>query len=256
MYIVSKSRDLYNLKMKLTLKTWLVYLGIWELVAWLWNRPVLLPSFTSVIRTFLSQIMDISIYPHLSATLVRVGVGVSASFILALCLALLAYEFKRLQPWLNPLLIISRSVPNITFILLILIWFSREISVMIIVILIVFPVFYAQLMGGLLSIHKELLDVLVMYPESLKARLTQVYLPSVQTAMVEGLKSALSLGFKVAVMAEILGQVQPGLGYLMHLARTQFEMRELFAYTLWMIAIIAGIETLIEKLNQHIKKAD
>jgi NitT/TauT family transport system permease protein len=242
--------------MKRHIKSWLVYLGLWEILARLWNRPVLLPSFSTVLRTFAWQLVDFRIIHHVINTLVRVGIGVGISFVLALCLAVIAYEFKRVRPWLNPLLIISRSVPNITFILLILIWFSREISVTIIVVLIVFPVFYAQLMGGLMSINSELLDVLAMYPEHVKTRLIKVYLPSLQTSMVEGLKSALSLGFKVAVMAEILGQVQPGLGYLMHVARTQFDMQALFAYTLWMITVIVLIESLIEKLHQKTQKAD
>ena len=238
--------------MKAYLKSWFLYLSIWELLARMWNRPVLLPSFTAVLTTFLTQLLNLRIVHHVLTTLMRVGLGASISFLLALSLAFVAYEFERIRPWLNPLLVLSRSVPNITFILLILIWFSREISVIIIVVLIVFPVFYGQLMGGLLSIHSDLLDVLILYPESIKTRLIKVYLPSLKTAMVEGLKSALSLGFKVAVMAEILGQVQPGLGYLMHIARIQFDMQALFAYTLWMIVVIVVMEYLIEYINAKI----
>ena len=51
-------------------------------------------------------------------------------------------------------------------------------------------------------------------------------------------------------MAEILGQVQPGLGYLMHLARMNFETVDLFAYTAIMIMVVV----LIEKGIEFIKK--
>ena len=43
-------------------------------------------------------------------------------------------------------------------------------------------------------------------------------------------------------MAEILGQVQPGLGYLMHIARMNFETTDLFAYTAIMILVVVIIE--------------
>jgi NitT/TauT family transport system permease protein len=71
--------------------------------------------------------------------------------------------------------------------------------------------------------------------------------------LYEGIKGALSLGFKVGVMAEILGQVQPGLGYLMHIARINFETADVFAYTAIMIIIVVIIEKGMNRIKTKTK---
>jgi len=51
-------------------------------------------------------------------------------------------------------------------------------------------------------------------------------------------------------MAELLGQVQPGLGYQLYLAKLDLNTTALFAYTGWMILTVV----LSEKVIGHFKK--
>lgn len=228
--------------MKRKILIWSSYFILWQGIAMLINQAVLLPSFIDVLTRLVDLLSDLSIYIHLFYTLFRVVIGTGIAFILSLSLAILSYDFKIIRYALNPLILISKTIPNITYILLVLIWFTRELSVLFVTILILFPVLFTQISTALITINPELLELLKLYPETYYYRLIKVILPLIKVSLYEGIKGALSLGFKVGVMAEILGQVQPGLGYLMHIARINFETADLFAYTAIMIIIVVIIE--------------
>ena len=236
--------------MKRKVLIWLFYFILWQMIAMIVNQSVILPSFLDVLNRLVYILSDVSFYNHLFITLFRVILGTLSAFILSFIFAILSYDFKLINQALKPLVLVSKTIPNITYILLVLIWFSREMSVFFVTLLILFPVLYTQISTGLLGINPEHLEVLKLYPETYFHRLTKVIIPLIRISLFEGLKGALSLGFKVGVMAEILGQVQPGLGYLMHIARMNFETVDLFAYTAIMIMVVV----LIEKSMDQIKR--
>lgn len=221
---------------------WSLYFALWQGIAMMVNQAVILPSFSDVFMRLILHLSQSELYINLFYTLFRVTIGTLIAFVLSLSFALLSYDFKWIKLVLNPLILISKTIPNITYILLVLIWFSRELSVLFVTILILFPVLYNQISVSLMEINTELLELLKLYPETYYHRLVKVILPLIKVSLFEGVKGALSLGFKVGVMAEILGQVQPGLGYLMHIARMNFETIDLFAYTSIMIIIVIMIE--------------
>lgn len=221
---------------------WVIYIGLWELLALSIQKPIILPDVSLVLSHLSIHITSSAFYLALGVTLIRVMIGTLIALGLALISALLAYRIKWVETALSPLLILVKTLPNITYILLILIWFSREVSVSIITLLIVFPVCYGQISTGLLGITVDQLEVLKVYPESWMESVKQVYLPLILPSILEALSLALSLGFKVGVMAEILGQVQPGLGYLLYTAKMNFDIAEVFALSIWMIGWVVLVE--------------
>ncbi|MBR5207508.1 MAG: ABC transporter permease, partial [Erysipelotrichaceae bacterium] len=53
-------------------------------------------------------------------------------------------------------------------------------------------------------------------------------------------------GFKVCVMAEILGQVSAGIGRQMNIGRLNLDLASVFGWTLWLILISYGLQKIIE----------
>lgn len=235
--------------MKRKILIWTIYFGLWQVISMVVNQSIILPSFIDVVVRLFTILGDYSVYIHLFYTLMRVILGVIIAFLLSLSLSILSNDFKTIKYVLNPIIVVSKTIPNITYILLVLIWFTRELSVLVVTILILFPVLYTQITTALIEINPELLELLKLYPETYYYRLIKVIIPLIKTSLFEGLKGALSLGFKVGVMAEILGQVQPGLGYLMHISRMNFETVDLFAYT----AIMIGVVIVIDKTLDYFK---
>lgn len=237
----SKTQWYNTVKMK-KIGIWLVYGLLYETLALIVNRPIILPDLALVFSHVFQHLLTIEFYRAISFTLVRVILGTLMALGLAIVAALAAYKLKFIDLALRPLLILVKTLPNITYILLILIWFSREVSVSLITLLIVFPVCYGQINAGLLGITLDQLEVLKVYPESWMESIMHVYLPLILPSLLEALSLALSLGFKVGVMAEILGQVQPGLGYLLYTAKMNFDIAEVFALSVWMILWVVLVE--------------
>lgn len=227
--------------------SWALYLGVWEVFALLIHKPIIFPDLILVLNHVLIQAHTASFYTALGVTLIRVILGTLIALALAIGAALAAYKIKVVDLALRPLLILVKTLPNITYILLILIWFSREVSVSLITLLIVFPVCYGQISAGLMGITLDQLEVLKVYPESWMESVQHVYLPLILPSLLEALSLALSLGFKVGVMAEILGQVQPGLGYLLYTAKMNFDIAEVFALSVWMILWVVLVEKGIQQ---------
>lgn len=221
---------------------WLSYALVWEVAARIVNRAIILPSFSGVIQIMAQQALGSALWIALGQTLGRVLVGTIIALTIALVLSVTAERINGLKPWLHPLIVVTKTIPNITYILLVLIWFSRETTVTVITFLILFPVLYSHLSTAIDTVMPTYLDLSKLYPERFVHRVRYVILPLIAPHIQEGAKTAIALGFKVGVMAELLGQVQPGLGYLMHLARQEVDTPALFAYTGWMILVVVVIE--------------
>jgi NitT/TauT family transport system permease protein len=221
---------------------WLSYALVWEVAARIVNRAIILPSFSGVILVMAQQALGSALWIALGQTLGRVLIGTVIALVVALTLSVTAERFVGLKPWLHPLILVTKTIPNITYILLVLIWFSRETTVTVITLLILFPVLYSHLSTAIDTVMPAYLDLSKLYPERFVHRVRYVILPLIAPHIQEGVKTAIALGFKVGVMAELLGQVQPGLGYLMHLARQDVDTPALFAYTGWMILVVVVIE--------------
>jgi len=224
---------------------WLLYALIWEGAALLVHRAIILPSFTAVVIQMLSQMTTPVPYVSLLTSLIRVVIGTLIALILALTTSLLVESYPSFKPWFRPLVLVSKTIPNITYILIILIWFSREMTVSIITLLILFPVLYSHLSTAIETTLPEYNDLRARLPESCFHRLIKVILPLIKPHLIESIQTAVSLGFKVGVMAELLGQVQPGLGYQLYLAKLDLNTTVLFAYTGWMILTVVLSEKLI-----------
>ena len=95
---------------------------------------------------------------------------------------------------------------------------------------------------------ENLSKVLQLYPEKTSYRLWKVYIPLLKTEMISSFSNGLSLTFKVGVMAEILGQVQFGIGRQLNLCRITSDMVGIFAWTLWIILILLSIELLVHSI--------
>lgn len=229
---------------------WLFYALLWELAAFMVHRAIILPSFLAVISLMFAQMQTSVLYISLGMSLMRVLIGTLIALIMALSMSLVTESHPQLKPWFRPLILISKTIPNITYILIILIWFSREMTVSIITLLILFPVLYSHLSTAIETILPEYNDLNQLFPERYFHRLFKVILPLIKPHLIESIQTAISLGFKVGVMAELLGQVQPGLGYQLYLAKLDLNTTALFAYTGWLIVIVVVVEKLISLFKQ------
>lgn len=236
-----------------TILSVIILLGIWQIAAWSIHNDFLMPYPIEVLSTMIKQCSDISFYSILFATLSRSLCGLLVAFLIGGICAILSFYFVYFKHCISPIILLTKSIPNIAYIIIILVWFGSESSAVIITFLILFPVIYANIYEGLQSMDQDLKDVLRIYPEKRMTTLYKVYLPMLVPTINASLSSGLGLSFKVGVMAEIIGQVQIGVGRQLNIARFNMDMTTIFAWTLWIIILLIIIDY-IRKLSMNYMK--
>ena len=226
----------------------LVLTGLWQLLAMWVGHSFILPAPLQVISAMLALLKEASFYSALSATIVRSLLALVLAFVSAALAAWLSWKKQLFADLFSPLLMIMRSVPNISYILLILYWFSRDISSVIISFLILFPIIYQNLLEAWRDIDRAYLNVLRIYPRGAGFVFFHVYLPLLRPAITASLCTSIAMAFKVGVMSEILGQVPYGVGRQMQLARLNFELEQVMAWTGWIIIVLAVCDRLMKRL--------
>lgn len=223
---------------------------LWQILAIQVQNEIILPKPLAVWNTMVIQIQDPLFYTSIAFTLFRISIGLFIAFLLAFFISVLAYFYPWFKDLFHPVLTLIRSIPNISYILIVLFWFSAKTSVIIISFLILFPTMYATLEQGFSDIPKEYHDLMKLYPAKKYTEIRCIYLPFLKPYIFTAILTGLSLAFKVGIMAEILGQAGTGIGRQLNICRLQLQMEGVFAWTIWIILLLTIMEKGISMIKQ------
>lgn len=232
-----------------------VIIVLWQVAFVLVNNPIIWPSLFKVIQHMYEHLFEFTFYQALLYTLGRCVLGLGIAATIALLLSIFTLSNKVAKEYIDPLVKGLKSVPTISFMIVVLIWLGSEGSVSVIIVLVLFPAFYYSIQAGFSSIDAALLDVLHIYPVSWIDAISCVYLPLSLSHIKAALLTNFGLAFKVGVMAEILGQVQYGIGRQMQNAKLNLEMAHVFAWTFWIILLLVLVEKMFEYIVQALRSA-
>ena len=137
--------------------TFLMVLMVWEAAACLFKRPVIIPYPGDVLKIMVHDLTDGSFYLAAVHTLLRMLKGLALALILALMLGLLSGLYPSFEESFSALNDIIKAVPNISYIIIILIWLGGERSVTLITFFILFPILYADILLGMHSVPDSIL---------------------------------------------------------------------------------------------------
>ena len=108
----------------------------------------------------------------------------------------------------------------------------------------VFPVIYLNLLEGIKSTDKQLLEMSKILRFGRLKTLIYVYFPQVMPFLTSACSVALGLCWKSGVAAEVIGISTGSIGEMLYRAKLYFETGDLLAWT----AVIILISTVFEKL--------
>jgi sulfonate transport system permease protein len=193
-----------------------VLLLAWELCSRLsFFPPNLLPAPSTVIITLYNLAVSGSLFSHIGVTLYRVLVGFFLGAIVATFIGALTGYSQTFRQLLDPLLQALRSVPSLAWVPLFILWLGifETSKIALIAVGVFFPV-YLNLMSGIQSVDRKLVEVGRIYRLNSFQLIRRVFLPATLPSYIVGLRSGLGLGWMFVVAAELMGASQ-GLGFLM-----------------------------------------
>ena len=231
-----------------TLAVLLFWLLVWTAAAALAGQELLLPSPAQTARKLLELASGAEFWLTVGRSVLRVLTGILTAVTGGVLLALLTHRSPLCMALLSPLMTLVKSTPVASFIILALVWLGRNTVPVFIAALMVLPVVWANVSAGLRGIDPGLLELARVYELPRLRVLRRITWPSVRPHLRAALRSALGLGWKAGIAAEVLTVPALSIGRRIYEAKLYLETTELFAWT----AAVVLVSLAIEKLLLHL----
>ncbi|HEV2227577.1 MAG TPA: ABC transporter permease [Steroidobacteraceae bacterium] len=208
---------------------WMVVAGTWELVE------------------------NGTLWQHISASLLRVGIGFGLAVCVAVPLGLWMGWVRGAYRMLNPLFQILRPISPIAWIPIAILWFGVGDASPIYLIFIssVFPM-VVQTTVGVHTIEKRYLRAAENFGVSRRTLFTRVVIPAVLPQIVVGMRIGLGVAWLVVVAAEMIA-LHSGLGYMIMDSRNAGNRYDLVVAGMIIIGLIGlsldGLMRLLEGMR-------
>jgi NitT/TauT family transport system permease protein len=225
---------------------------IWKLVSLWTGSEQLIPSPEKTLLSVLDVVSRDNFLPSLITTIGRGLIGFAISLVLALLLGIPAGMNKTFNLMLNPLIVTFRSTPIISLILLAIIWFGNEWVPVFIAVLTMFPIICTNIIEGIRSVDKDLIEMGNTYRVRKSRIITEIYLPSISPFLTSGISNALGFGWRAIIIGEVLAQPGFGVGTQMQNAQIFLQVSELIAWTLIAILVSAAFEMLVRIVEKKL----
>ena len=224
------------------------WLGVWQLAALWVGLELLLPSPLAVWDSLAALVFTGDFWLSALSTLLRVFFGLLGGSLLGVLMAFLT----RFSPWadllFSPAIRVIRATPVVSFILLIYLWVTRANIPGVIAAMMVLPVVWNSVAGGLAAVDGQLLELARAYRFSRWKTLRLIYLPSLRPHFVSGFLTAFGLAWKSGVAAEVICPPRLAIGSRIQQARLALETADLFAWTLVIIFLSLTLEAILRRI--------
>jgi NitT/TauT family transport system permease protein len=228
----------------------LIGLWWWVVVA---TESMIFPTPGQVVTGTLELAADGTLLEHISASLMRVGIGFGLAVLVAVPMGLWMGRVDGAYRTLNPVFQIMRPISPIAWIPLAILWFGvgNVSPVFLIFIAAVFPMI-VQTASGVHTIEKRYLNAAQNFGVSRSMLFRQVIVPAVLPEIVVGMRIGLGVAWLVVVAAEMIA-LHSGLGYLIIDSRNAGNRYDLVIAGMIIIGLIGllldGLMRLLEGLK-------
>ncbi len=239
------------LKVTLALAFWL---GLWLILSKAVGIELLIPPPKSVILTLKQMLVQKEFYETCLRSFLRITCGYALGTAAGTAIGILISFSSVLKSIFKPFLTAVKTTPVVSFIILALVWIERDSVPVFITILMVMPIVASGIITGIESADNYLLEMASVYKFSFGKKLKYIYLPSAVPSFISGCETAIGLGWKAGVAAEVICMSRGTVGKALKDSQVYMETAELFAWTAIIIIISLILEKLLAKLFDIIFK--
>ena len=225
---LQKEKKSWSLKSVLIILFWLV---IWEVADRLVNNRIILVGPVHIVQALAKQVQQSDFWLICGASFLRIAAGFLLSFVGGLLLAMLCYRFKLLRDFLEPVMTLLKTVPMVSFVIMLLIWVGNQALTICLSFLIVLPLIYTNTLTGFLNVDKEMLEMAETFRLSRWKKFLYIYRPALMPFLMSGCKVSLGMSWKFGIMAEVLATPKPSIGREMYAAKSYLQTANLLAWT-------------------------
>ena len=228
------------------------FLIIWEGVALYIDNSLLFPRVSEIFLSLKNLVASGDFILILWNTLSRFFISIVFSLILAIIFSVASYRYEVISFLLFPFIIFLRAVPTIAIIIVVLIWSSVERVPIVVGMLILFPILYESILGGIKNVDKNLLKMSKVFKVPTKRVVRDIYIPSIYYSISSNIPSYIGLTFKVIIAGEVLSQESLSIGGEIFINKIYLESSNIFAWIIVVIVLNYFLEKGLKTINNRV----
>ena len=233
-----------------------VWIALWVIVALAVGEPLLLPSPDAVLMRLGELVISVDFYLTVGASLLRVVTGTVCGILIGILGGALCAVCRVARDFFSPALAVIKSTPVASFIILLVLWMSRDVTPAVISAIVVIPIVWSNVEMGIRTADKELVELALAYKMPISRKLGFVYLPSVRPHFISALRSSVGMSWKAGIAAEVLLVPALSVGKQIFEAKYSLLTVDLFAWTVVVVLLSITLETLAKLAFSRLQKAN
>jgi len=222
----------------------IAWLAVWQAIAMAVGHPIIVASPAQVLRALYGLVTTSTFWGVAWATFWHIGIGFLLAISLGTGLAYLASLHRYVDALLAPPIRAMRSVPVVSFIILLLIWGGSSWLALIVSALMVLPVAFDNIFEGLRVVPAELKEMARVFRVSPWRTFRAVTAPALWPYLIAACRVGVGLAWKSGISAEVIGLPSGTIGERLNLAKLYLATGDLFAWTVVIVVLGIGTEKL------------
>ncbi|MBE6346514.1 MAG: ABC transporter permease [Bacteroidales bacterium] len=241
-----------NKKTYIVISSIVLMLILWEIISIRVGSKHIMPGPLESLKAAINLFSNNDFLITIGSTILRGIIGFLIAIIAGITLGIIAGLNPSFETFMKPWIVLMRSVPIVSFILLALIWFTSKSVPIFIGILTMFPMIFTNITEGMHNVDSRLIDMAKLYKVSRKRIVSQVYIPAIIPFVTSGISSAVGIGWRAIIVGEVLSLPEFGIGTSMHSAQSFLNVDILIAWTFIAVMLSYLFETLIRFIEHKI----
>lgn len=215
---------------------------VWQMGALYVDNHIILVGPWDTVLALGRLIPDGNFWRSVLSSFGKISLGFLSAIGAGVVLGSLGYKLAFLRDLLEPVMVLLKSVPVASFVILALIWVGSANLSVLIAFIVVLPMIYVNTLAGLKSTDSKLLEMAKVFRMSVGKKARYIYLPALLPYLKSGCRIALGMSWKSGVAAEVIGVPDRSIGEKLYMAKIYLNTGDVLAWTLVIILVSALFE--------------
>lgn len=226
----------------------LFWLLVWELADHLVDNRLILTGPVRTAQALIENVVVPEFWLISGASFGRIALGFAVAFSGGILLALVSHRFALFRDLLLPVMSVMKTVPMVSFMIMLLIWVGAQALTVWLAFLIVTPLVYLSMAAGLNAVDRRSIEMARVHRLSAVKRFLYVYRPVFMPFLVSACQVGLGMSWKAGIMAEVFATTPLSIGKEMFVAKTFLDTPALFAWTVVVMLLSLLFERVVMML--------
>ena len=222
------------------------WLLVWQIISLLVGNELLLVGPINTLRALIINALEADFWLACGGSVLRIGIGFVAGMLLGILLAMFSAKHRWLEEVLEPVMILLKTVPVASFVVLFLIWWRSAYLAVAISFCVTFPQLYMNTLAGIKSTDRKLLEMAQVFRFFGKDKFFYISRPALKPFWDSAICMAAGMSWKAGVAAEVIGLPTHAIGERLYMSKIHLDTAGVLAWTVVIIVLSVGFEKAIK----------